>query len=466
MPIIAATCVPHPPLIVPAIGKGEEKKIQSTIDAYKIVASRIKDLNPDTIIITSPHSIMYADYFHISPSAKASGDLGNFRAPKVKFMIKYDTEFVSGLSTLCGKENIAAGQMGERDANLDHGTMIPLHFLKEAGIDFTTTQFVRIGLSGLPARDHYRFGQAIAKISDELNRKIVFLASGDLSHKLKSDGPYGFAPEAPIFDDQIMKFLSNGDFLSMLTMNHDLCEKASECGLRSFWIMSGALDRKKLNCEQLSYEGPFGVGYGITWFKVLEDDPRRNFLEQHDAVNQKKIELTRASEDPFVKLARMSVETFVKTHKPLEAVEKSMVTDEILNNRAGVFVSLKKDGRLRGCIGTFMATRNNLLEEIIFNAISACSRDPRFDPVTEDELGDLVYDVDVLTEPERIFSIDKLDPKKYGIIVGNSGRRGLLLPDLDGVDTVEQQIAIAKRKANISPKEPIELWRFEVVRHL
>ncbi len=466
MSIIAAACVPHPPLIVPEIGKGEEEKIQSTIDSYKIVASRIKELDPDTIVVTSPHSIMYADYFHISPGSKASGDFSNFRAPRVNFMIKYDTKFTDSLSNLCNEKKISAGTLGEKNPSLDHGTMVPLHFLKEAGVDFTKTQFVRIGLSGLPAREHYRLGQAITDVSNELGERVFFLASGDLSHKLLAAGPYGFAKEGPIFDEQIMKFLSTGDFLSMLMMDSTMCEKAAECGLRSFWIMSGALDRKSLKCEELSHEGPFGVGYGIAWIDIVDDDPKRNFLEQLDYENRKKLDAIKSSEDPFVKLARLSVETFVKTHKPVEAIQKHMVTEEMMNRKAGVFVSLKKDGHLRGCIGTFLPSRNNLLEEILFNAISACSKDPRFDPVTEDELPDLVYDVDVLSEPERIFSVDKLDPKKYGVIVGNGNRRGLLLPDLDGVDTVEQQISIAKKKANIPAKDPIELWRFEVVRHL
>ena len=128
-------------------------------------------------------------------------------------------------------------------------------------------------------------------------------------------------------------------------------------------------------------------------------------------------------------------------------------------------MSLHKDGNLRGCIGTIMATQDNLAEEILQNAISACSRDPRFEPVEVDELDDIEYSVDVLGEPERIFSVIDLDVRRYGVIVENGNRRGLLLPDLEGVDTVEEQIAIAKRKANIRADEKVSLWRFEVIRH-
>ena len=178
---------------------------------------------------------------------------------------------------------------------------------------------------------------------------------------------------------------------------------------------------------------------------------------------QSETEKRKASEDDFVKLARYSLETFVKTHKPAALPEN--LPEELLNRRAGAFVSLHKDGNLRGCIGTIMATRNNLAEEILQNAISACSRDPRFDPVQEDELDDLEYSVDVLGEAERTFTIKDLDAKRYGVIVENGGRRGLLLPDLEGVDTPEEQIAIAKRKAGIRPEEKVTLWRFEVIRH-
>ena len=126
---------------------------------------------------------------------------------------------------------------------------------------------------------------------------------------------------------------------------------------------------------------------------------------------------------------------------------------------------MHKDGELRGCIGTILPTQKNVAEEILQNAISACSRDPRFSPVEISELDDIVYSVDVLGEPERIFSEKDLDVKKFGVIVENGGRRGLLLPDLEGVETVEQQISIAKQKANISQKEKVDMWRFEVVRH-
>ena len=461
--ILGAVAVPHPPIILPEVGRGEEQKISDTINAYREISRRIVELEPETIIITSPHSIMYADYFHISPGETASGNMAQFRAPQVALTINYDADLARKLSADSMAEKIPAGTLGERNPALDHGTMIPLYFLQKAGLDFDKVKFLRIGLSGLSNAVHYKFGQMIARAADELGRKIFFIASGDLSHKLKSDGPYGFVEEGPVFDSQVMENLGGADFLKLLTMEEKICSRAAECGLRSFWIMAGALDKKSVRAENLSYQGTFGVGYGVVYFNVGGDDSSRNFDKQLEKFKAYELTKRKASEDDFVKLARYSLETFVKTHKPAELPKD--LPDELLNRRAGAFVSLHKDGNLRGCIGTILATRDNLAEEILQNAISACSRDPRFSPVEVDELDDIEYSVDVLGEPERIFSVNDLNVKRYGVIVENGGRRGLLLPDLEGVDTVEEQIAIAKRKAGIRPEEKVSLWRFEVIRH-
>ncbi len=137
---------------------------------------------------------------------------------------------------------------------------------------------------------------------------------------------------------------------------------------------------------------------------------------------------------------------------------------EFLSRRAGVFVSIKKDGMLRGCIGTYLPTTGNIAEETIANAIKAATQDPRFPPVRPEELPHLEVSVDILSEPEPCTEKD-LDPKRYGVIVEKGYRVGLLLPDLEGVDTVEEQLRIAKMKAGIPPDEPCKIYRFTVERH-
>ena len=177
-----------------------------------------------------------------------------------------------------------------------------------------------------------------------------------------------------------------------------------------------------------------------------------------------RMETKNGSGDAYVRLARLTIEKYIK-----EGVIIPVPRDlpaEMFEKKAGAFVSIHENGELRGCIGTIMATRENVAKEIISNAVSASTRDPRFEPVRPDELPFLEINVDVLGEPEDISSKDELDVKRYGVIVTSGFKRGLLLPDLEGVDTVDYQIAIAKRKAGIWEGEKYSLQRFEVVRHV
>ena len=164
---------------------------------------------------------------------------------------------------------------------------------------------------------------------------------------------------------------------------------------------------------------------------------------------------------PLAKLAKETVESYVSQGK---TPHPEKLTPE-MQEKAGVFVSIHKGDELRGCIGTFEHTEKNVAEEIIANAISSATRDPRFLPITPEELEDLNYSVDVLTTPEPVESKDQLDPKKYGVIVEAGWRRGLLLPDLEGVDSADYQIDICRQKAGIAPDEPVKLYRFEVKRY-
>ena len=461
MSITGAFIVPHPPLIMPQVGRGEEKIISLTTDSYREAARRIAALKPETIVVTSPHATMYSNYFHVSPGEKAHGDLRRFGAPGVSVQALYDTEFVQTLEELSRGMGIPAGTRGEREKALDHGTLLPLAFINEF---YSGYMLVRIGLSGLPPLDHYRLGKCIAETADTLGRSVVFVASGDLSHKLKADGPYGYAPEGPEFDRQVTAAMASGDFLRFLEFEPNFCDAAAECGLRSFIIMAGALDGKAVAPDFLSYEDVTGVGYGVCAFSVPGDDPGRQFDKIYEKKERDKVLNARANQDEYVKLARFSLETYVRTGKFAEL--PGGLPEEMTKKRAGVFVSLKKHGQLRGCIGTISPVTGSIAEEILRNAVSAGAEDPRFSPVEESELGDLIYSVDVLSDPEPVDSVSQLDPVRYGVIVTSGRRRGLLLPNLEGVDTPEQQVDIAMRKAGISKGEKISLERFEVVRHV
>ena len=461
MGILAAYMVPHPPLIVPAVGRGGEKQIAETTKAYERVAKEIASLAPDTIIITSPHSVMYSDYFHISPGKGARGDFGQFRASQVSFEESYDAELVSAIAETARGKGFPAGVMGERDRKLDHGTMVPLYFIRK---QYSGGKIVRIGLSGLPLTEHYRLGQMIREAVDLLDRRAVFVASGDLSHKLQDYGPYGFAKEGPQYDERIMDVCSRAAFGELFDFDETFCDRAAECGHRSFVIMAGAFDGIAVKAEQLSHEDVTGVGYGICTFYPQGPDENRHFLDQYLNEQEKKLGSARSNEDPYVKLARASVEHYILHHKKMPLPQD--LPSELTRRRAGAFVSIHEHGRLRGCIGTIAPVQDSLAQEIIDNAVSASTRDPRFDPIRADELAWLEISVDVLGDPEPISSPKELDVKRYGVIVTKGRKRGLLLPDLDGVDTVEQQISIAKSKAGIAEWDRnVQLQRFEVVRH-
>ena len=461
MPILAAFMVPHPPLIVPQVGRGGEKKVQETIDSYEKVAEQIAELQPETIIITSPHSIMYADYFHISPGRGAKGSFASFGAPQVSFDEAYDEELRDVLCDMAQSRDFPAGTLGERDPELDHGTMVPLYFIRQK---YDGAKIIRIGLSGLDLIEHYRLGELIREAIDKTGRRVVFVASGDLSHKLNEQGPYGYAPEGPSYDERIMDVARRAAFGEMFDFKEDFCEKAAECGHRSFVIMAGVLDATAVDAKVYSHQDETGVGYGIASFYPTGNDDDRRFCNAYTEKLTAELKEKRDNADDYVRLARKSLESYILRRTTIPVPDG--LPAEMLERRAGAFVSIHKAGRLRGCIGTILPTMDSVAEEIIQNAISASTRDSRFEPITADELPLLDINVDVLGEPEDIDSPDQLDVKKYGVIVSCGARRGLLLPDLDGVDTVEEQIDIARRKGGIREDEEIKLQRFEVVRHI
>lgn len=460
MALVGAFIVPHPPLIVPEVGKGQELQVSKTVDSYREIARRIAELQPDTIIITSPHTIMYSDYFHISPGKSAKGDFGRFGAKKVAFQVDYDEDFTEALEASAEREGVEAGTLGEKDPLLDHGTMVPLYYINEVLNDY---KIVRIGLSGLSFTDHYKLGKCVTKTAEKLGRRIVFVASGDLSHKLKEDGPYGFAEEGVRFDQEVTNAMKEGDFLKFMEFTPDFCDSAAECGLRSFVILAGALSGKDVTSKLLSYEGTFGVGYAVCEFKLAGENESRHFDQIFTEKQRALARVRQQYEDPYVHLARISLETYITTGKHAKMPEG--LPEEMTSRKAGVFVSLKKHGSLRGCIGTISPVTESIAKEILRNAVSSGAEDPRFPPVTEDELPEMIYSVDVLGDAEPIKDKSELDVKRYGVIVTAGRKRGLLLPNLEGVDTVEDQISIARKKAGIYDNENISLERFEVVRH-
>ena len=261
--ILSAFLLPHPPVILPEVGKGREQEIQTTIDAFNECARQISQLKPDTIILVSPHCTCYTDYFHISPGKFAVGDLGRFGASKVRITADYDIKLATEIEkTAATTFGIPAGTHGEQSPQLDHGTIVPLCFVNKY---YTGYELVRIGVSGLSLETHYEFGKAIATSAKWLGKRIVFIASGDLSHVLPQES--GVKLDAEITDA-----LANGELSRLLQIPPELIENGAECGLRPLVVMFGALDGLDVSAKLLSYEGTFGVGYAVASFVPNEGD--------------------------------------------------------------------------------------------------------------------------------------------------------------------------------------------------
>lgn len=462
MGIVAAYVVPHPPLIVPEVGRGEERAIQSTVDAYEEVSRRIASAAPDTIVVISPHAPLYRDCFHVSTGDAAHGSMGDFGAWDVSLNVSYDQRFVSALAACMRARGIPLCGSGTRDGELDHATFVPLYFVNSAYDDY---RLVRVGLSGLSSEEHLRTGRCVAEAAADLGRKTVLIASGDLSHRLEEDGPYGFAPEGPEFDRNVIQMLESGNLIDLFSFDDAFLDHAAECGLRSFQVMAGALEDEPFSHELLSYEGPFGVGYAVAAFERKGGSSSERMASRPASRERGQEGAGGATfPDPLLELAQDAVEGFVRTGRCVAL--PSGLPVELAQGRAGVFVTIHAPGGLRGCIGTIEPVTGSIAEEAIRNAIAAASEDPRFPPVEADELGHLTYSVDVLFPPEPVGSLDELDPTRYGVIVTKGHRRGLLLPNLEGVETAAEQVAIAKRKAGIDVSDDgCRLERFEVVRH-
>jgi len=304
---------------------------------------------------------------------------------------------------------------------------VPLYFLQKAGWDG------KVVLLGMPLERPEEYGERIGRILEDLPGRYAIVASGDLSHRLKEDGPYGFDPAGPEFDQFVVNTLQR-DSKKIDNLSDSLIDKAGECGYRSLRL---ALAAKEGAPEVLSYEGPFGVGYLVA-------------------------DLYHSS--PLPRWARRCLTTYLKKGDS-ELLDLSYMSAPELTGRRGCFVTLKQGGNLRGCIGTTEPWQENLALEIQHNAIAAGTQDPRFRPVRSEELDTISFTVDVLGELEKISGPEGLDPWKYGVVVRQGGRSGLLLPHLEGVDRVSDQINIAKQKAGIPAGDPVELWRFEVKRH-
>ncbi|MEW6142274.1 MAG: AmmeMemoRadiSam system protein A [Chloroflexota bacterium] len=434
--IVFGCIVPHPPLMVPGIGRGQEKAISSTIEAMEKLSTMLADQKPQSVLVISPHGRSFSDAMGILTAPSSSGDLSNWGVSGHGIQFANDLDIVKLIQEEARQAGIPLRSIGDKHYELDHGVMAPFHYLARSIRD---AALVAVTFCWLSPVTHFDFGKAIRRAAERSGKRVAIIASGDLSHRLIPQAPAGYDPAGKTFDERLVIAIKSMDTGTILNFDPDFVEHAGECGYRSILILLGALEGLKATSQVLAYEGPFGVGYLTAALNVPpKTDPH-----------------------PLVKLVKETVEAYITSGK----TPKIMQTTAEMKERAGVFVCIKKHGNLRGCIGTFEPTTPSIAAETVRNAIGAATQDPRFPPVSANELSDLEYSVDVLTHPEPVGDPYKLDPKKDGLIVQSSHRRGLLLPDLEGVDTVQQQIEICCAKAGIDPAEPLKFYTFQVRRY-
>jgi len=457
--LVFAGIAPHPPIMVPEVGRDASTEVRSSIDAMAELTERVIRSGAETVILISPHAPLKRDAFVAYDGPQLYADFANFRAPTATMHAELDGELLSEITRAAAEQNLSTIRI--KGFDLDHGTAVPLYFLQRYGFNGSV---VALGYSFLSNEDHLRFGRCIRAAIERVGRPVAFIASGDLSHRLQVGAPAGYNPHAHLFDEEVVDAIRSCATDRIVDLDPELRGWAGECGYRSMLVAIGVAQELAPACEVISYEAPFGVGYLVAQLlagpQVKRSEPPA-VAGGLTAANENRAEAEGAE---LPALARQVVETYVTSGEIIKPPESS---SDLLSQRAGCFVSIKTHaGELRGCIGTIDPAKDTLAEEVIANAISAATLDPRFTPVRADELPGLKYSVDVLSPPE-LTRLEDLDPRVYGVIVEdeNGVRRGLLLPGLEGIETAEQQVEIATRKAGVSPGEAVRLWRFRSDRY-
>jgi AmmeMemoRadiSam system protein A len=449
--------MPHPPVLVPAVGQGREQEAGATIRGVEKLCAELAalpDARPDVLMVLSPHQPYAPGGLFLNAAPRFHGSLSPFGAPQVSLDMAASGDCFNALASYLTERGFQVFAGEGEDITRDHGSIVPLHFIASA-LGGELPPLVLGSPIGLAPEQALELGKALAAFEPGL--RCALLASGDLSHRLKRDGPNGYHPDGQVFDDAVVRAFTEGDPSILTNMPEQTLHNAGECGLRSALVLLGLCNSP---LSVFSYEGPFGVGYcNALWTPGKK--PRVS-VSIRPARSK-----TAAESHAFPRIARETVRRHLTEGSTAQDIPVSDEADKaLLGEQKACFVSIKtKSGDLRGCIGTILPARPRLMQEIMANAVSAAIRDPRFPPMTADELDKVSFSVDVLSTPEPVENIDALDPKVWGVIVSKGHQRGLLLPDLPGVDSVEMQLAIAAQKAGISSMDGVKLERFRVDRY-
>ena len=268
--LVFSAIVPHPPLAIPEIGKGEDKKLQKTQKAFEKLASELAQAEPDVIIFITSHALIYPDQFNICGVERLTGDFSQYGYDKYTWTGKNDLELAQSFVNATEANDLKAilYDNGESKFVLDYGTMVPLYFFDKLLME--NYQVLPIGYSYSTRAEHYEFGQVLAEVIKKSEKRIAVIASGDLSHRLNYDGPDGFTYEGESFDNQIIDLIVRKKDQEILEFEEDFVEDAGECGFNSILIMLGLMSEENYTPDLYSYEGPFGVGHAVINLKLEE----------------------------------------------------------------------------------------------------------------------------------------------------------------------------------------------------
>ena len=411
MPVCFSGLMCHAPIVIPQVAGHRGNLCATSTRTMREVATRVVDSNPERLVLISPHSPRLNDRF-CSWKGAHLGDLSAFGFPQLSIDLPDAPEVAQSLS-------IPANLESTKGNKLDHGAVVPLFFLVEAGWCGPTS------ILSVPWNGNQH--EEIGRLLNMLPGKTAVIASGDMSHRLKKGAPAGYHPQAQNFDKAFVAALQANNWSKIAQIPFQ--KEAAEDVVDSTRVAVAAAQRP-LNAEVLSYEGPWGVGYTQAVFY----DPA----------------------PPLYAIARRAVRSKV--------IGEEIVVPQGGPAAKGVFVTLNKAGKLRGCIGHIFPTCHTLYQEITEVAQLSATKDPRFPVVKVAELPSLQYEISVLEPPEEISNKSQLNPKKYGVIVSSGYKKGVLLPSLDGIDTIDMQLKIACRKAGIDQQTPMQVERFTVTK--
>lgn len=450
--VVCAVLMPHAPILVPEIGGERGEAAAASCQAMREAAACVVRHRPEAIVLVSPHSPRQPRAFGVWADNPMRGSFEQFNAPQVTLGLPLDQSLAQAIIAAARARNLATWMIHRTP--LDHGAMVPLWFLEEAG---WTGPTVVLSLNYPEAEGLIALGEAIAVAATTSAKRIAFVASGDMSHRLTPNAPCGFHPQAHRFDETFIELVRAGDYRQLGSIAPKLRERAAEDAVDSTLIAAAAVNWQTTGHRVLNYEGPFGVGYGVAvLFEEKTSAPRRETSRTSEAVG------TKSDGSILPGVARRSVTAVLRGGSETAPATAS----NYLSAPRGVFVTIReRSGPLRGCIGTIGPVCPDIVAETWRNARLAALQDRRFEPVKAAELPNLRFEVSVLYSPEKIFSAAELDPVRYGVIVtAADGRRGLLLPGIEEITTTEQQLRLARQKGWIGPEEPVTLQRFEVDR--